>query len=241
MPHTYRNIVYDREKREFSQFFDRLPTLLPSPKLAEQAMNECDRAGGNKSCIKDKEPTHNIAGKSERARRTWIPTKGFVLLGERLPNLQALLVDLQRLLELALRSLSLFGSVARGVTEMDSDIDLAAEFDPAARMDLLQLSAVDRRIAELLGSPVDLLPEPVEKRRLQDQINRDRRRAFYALSGRPRLWPTSSRTWSELRVMSQGSISSLRSAAASPRRLPSKNTTKAGVRTTTIWRVKATK
>jgi hypothetical protein len=25
---------------------------------------------------------------------------------------------------------------------------------------------------------VDLLPEPVEKRRLQDQINRDRRRAF---------------------------------------------------------------
>ena len=32
-----------------------------------------------------------------------------------------------------------------------------------------------------------------------------------------------------------------RTAAASPRRLPSKNTTKAGVRTTTIWRVKATK
>ena len=57
-------------------------------------------------------------------------------------------------------------------------IDLAAEFDPAARMDLLRLGAVERRIAELLGSPVDLLPEPVEKRRLQDQINRDRRRAF---------------------------------------------------------------
>ena len=79
-----------------------------------------------------------------------------------------------------LRSVSLFGSLARGETEMDSDsdIDLAAEFDPAARMDLLRLSAVERRIAELLGSPVDLLPEPVEKRRLQDQINRDRRRAF---------------------------------------------------------------
>jgi predicted nucleotidyltransferase len=72
----------------------------------------------------------------------------------------------------------LFGSLARGETEMDSDIDLAAEFDPAARMDLLRLSAVERRIAKLLGSPVDLLPEPVEKRRLQDQINRDRRHAF---------------------------------------------------------------
>jgi predicted nucleotidyltransferase len=58
------------------------------------------------------------------------------------------------------------------------DIDLAAEFDPAARMDLLQLSALERRIAELVGRPVDLLPEPVEKRRLQNQINQDRRRAF---------------------------------------------------------------
>jgi predicted nucleotidyltransferase len=77
-----------------------------------------------------------------------------------------------------LRSLSLFGSVARGETEMDSDIDLAAEFDPAARMDLLRLTALEKRIAELLGRPVDLLPEPVEKHRLQDQINRDRRRAF---------------------------------------------------------------
>src|SRR5690348_6334743 len=77
-----------------------------------------------------------------------------------------------------LRSLSLFGSVARDETEMESDIDLAAEFDPAARMDLLRLTALERRIAEILGRPVDLLPEPVEKRRLQNQINRDRRRAF---------------------------------------------------------------
>jgi predicted nucleotidyltransferase len=76
-----------------------------------------------------------------------------------------------------LQSVSLLGSVARGETESDSDIDLAAEFDPAARMDLLQLTALERRIAELLGNPVDLLPEPAEKSRLQDQINRDRLRA----------------------------------------------------------------
>jgi predicted nucleotidyltransferase len=66
----------------------------------------------------------------------------------------------------------------RGETEADSDIDLAAEFDPAARMDLLRLTVLERRIGVLLCSPVDLLPEPVEKRRLQDQIDRDRRRAF---------------------------------------------------------------
>ena len=77
-----------------------------------------------------------------------------------------------------LRSLSLFGSLARGEAETSSDIDLAAELDPAARMDLLRLAALERRLAELLGCPVDLLPEPVEKRRLQEQINRDRLRAF---------------------------------------------------------------
>ncbi|MBV8098016.1 MAG: nucleotidyltransferase domain-containing protein, partial [Verrucomicrobia bacterium] len=32
-----------------------------------------------------------------------------------------------------LRSLSLFGSVARGEAQTESDIDLAAELDPAAR------------------------------------------------------------------------------------------------------------
>jgi uncharacterized protein len=77
-----------------------------------------------------------------------------------------------------LRSVSVFGSVARGESQKESDIDLAAELDPAARIDLLRLAVLERRIAELLGSPVDLLPEPVGKRQLQDQINRDRRRAF---------------------------------------------------------------
>jgi uncharacterized protein len=76
-----------------------------------------------------------------------------------------------------LRSISLFGSVARGETEAESDVDLAAEFDPVAQIDLFQLTALERRIAELIGSSVELLPEPVEKRRLQDQINRDRLRA----------------------------------------------------------------
>ena len=62
-------------------------------------------------------------------------------------------------------------------------MDLAAELDPDARMDLFRLTALERRIAELLGRPVDLLPEPVEKQRLQAKIDRDRRRAFEARPG----------------------------------------------------------
>ncbi len=77
-----------------------------------------------------------------------------------------------------IRHLSLFGSVARGDAEAGSDIDLAAEFEPAAHMDLFRLTGLERRLEEILGSPVDLLPEPVEKSRLRANIDRDRRRAF---------------------------------------------------------------
>ena len=77
-----------------------------------------------------------------------------------------------------IRRLSLFGSVARGEAEADSDVDLAAELDPDARIGLFALGALERRLAELVGRKVDLLPEPVEKQRLCANIDRDRRRAF---------------------------------------------------------------
>ncbi|HVC56785.1 MAG TPA: nucleotidyltransferase domain-containing protein [Stellaceae bacterium] len=74
--------------------------------------------------------------------------------------------------------LSLFGSAARGEDDRESDIDLAAELDPDAQIGLFELAALERRLSTLLGRSVDLLPEPVEKRRLQASIDRDRRRAF---------------------------------------------------------------
>jgi predicted nucleotidyltransferase len=77
-----------------------------------------------------------------------------------------------------IRHLSLFGSVARGDATVDSDVDLAVEFDPAAHMDLFRLTALERRISEILDRRVDLLPEPVEKPRLQANIDLDRRLAF---------------------------------------------------------------
>ena len=77
-----------------------------------------------------------------------------------------------------IRRLSLFGSVARGDFEAESDVDIAIELDPDARMDLLRLIATERHIAGWLGRRVELSPEPVEKKRLQVNIDRDRRRAF---------------------------------------------------------------
>jgi predicted nucleotidyltransferase len=77
-----------------------------------------------------------------------------------------------------IRHLSLFGSVARGDAEADSDVDLAAELDPNCRIGLFALGALERRLADLVGRKVDLLPEPIEKPRLRANIDRDRRRAF---------------------------------------------------------------
>jgi uncharacterized protein len=77
-----------------------------------------------------------------------------------------------------IRRLSLFGSVARGDAEPDSDVDIVVELDPDAHIDLVSLTGLEQRLAELLGRPVDLLPEPVEKQRLQANIDRDRRNAF---------------------------------------------------------------
>ena len=77
-----------------------------------------------------------------------------------------------------IRRLSLFGSVARGDAEADNDVDLVAEFDPAARMDLIRLVGLERRISDTLGRRVEILPEPIENPRLRANVERDRLIAF---------------------------------------------------------------
>ena len=77
-----------------------------------------------------------------------------------------------------IRSLYLFGSVARGEARPDSDIDLLAEFDPSAKIDLIRLVGLERELGNLLGRSVQILPEPISKPRLRAEVERDRVRAF---------------------------------------------------------------
>ena len=74
--------------------------------------------------------------------------------------------------------LALFGSVARGSATPDSDVDLLAELDPSARVGLFRLTALERRLAEILGHGVDLVPAPIEQPRLREGVERDRRGVF---------------------------------------------------------------
>ena len=74
--------------------------------------------------------------------------------------------------------LSLFGSVARGEEGPDSDVDLAARFDPAAEVGMVKYGLIIERLRTLLHARVDLVGEPARTARMQSQIDRDRAPVF---------------------------------------------------------------
>jgi uncharacterized protein len=83
---------------------------------------------------------------------------------------------------LGVESLSLFGSVARGENTGRSDIDLAVKLDhrmmPSGFHYAGRLEELRERLEETLGRPVDVVPEPVRRRRFQEEIDKDRVIAF---------------------------------------------------------------
>ena len=74
--------------------------------------------------------------------------------------------------------LALFGSTARGEAGDDSDIDLIAAYDPTRRVSLLDIVGFERRLADLLGRPVDLVEEGCLKPRVRAAVEKDAVRAF---------------------------------------------------------------
>lgn len=79
---------------------------------------------------------------------------------------------------MGIKRLSLFGSVARGEAGPGSDVDLAAELDPDRRMGLFRFEVLRERIENLIGAPVDLLREPIERPRLRTRVEKDRVHVF---------------------------------------------------------------
>jgi predicted nucleotidyltransferase len=53
-------------------------------------------------------------------------------------------------------SLYLFGSSARDAANLDSDIDLFVDYDPARKFSLLDLAAIKRLLEERLAVEVDV-------------------------------------------------------------------------------------
>ncbi len=75
------------------------------------------------------------------------------------------------LTRIGVRSLSLFGSVARGEDRPESDIDLLVEFNRPTS--LFELFAIRRRLEDILGRRVDLVPRDGLKPRIRDAVLRE--------------------------------------------------------------------
>jgi len=72
--------------------------------------------------------------------------------------------------------LSLIGSVARGEETPASDVDLVAEFDTERQFSMLELIALQNRLSDLLGSPVDLssaklLKDPIRQSSANEAVH----------------------------------------------------------------------
>jgi uncharacterized protein len=71
--------------------------------------------------------------------------------------------------------LRLHGSVARGDASTASDVDLIADFDSGREYSLLDRVALENRLSEILGVPVDLSPaaalkEPARRRAAREAV-----------------------------------------------------------------------
>jgi len=78
-------------------------------------------------------------------------------------------------------SVSLFGSVARE-EQLVNDVDIVVRFSESFSARGLnyfsRLSEIEGRLAGILGCKVDVIEEPVRKKRFQSEIDRDRALAF---------------------------------------------------------------
>lgn len=87
----------------------------------------------------------------------------------------------EELRRLGVSSLSLFGSLARR-EPYPQDVDLAVRFSPSIPhrgWDYFGLvDDLEARLRKLLGHEVDIVKEPVRKKQMQDEIDRDRAIVF---------------------------------------------------------------
>jgi predicted nucleotidyltransferase len=87
--------------------------------------------------------------------------------------LQLLSANKEELARRGVRSLALFGSVARGEAMPTSDVDLLVEFDGPATFD--RYLDLEGFLETLLGSSVDLVTARSIKLTLRDSIEKDAR------------------------------------------------------------------
>ena len=84
----------------------------------------------------------------------------------------------RRLLEgYGVKTIRLFGSVARGEAGERSDVDLLVEFEPSAHIGMFEFSRLRRELSRLLGCDVDLATPDALHKGMKEAILREAIRA----------------------------------------------------------------
>ncbi len=91
--------------------------------------------------------------------------------------LEKLRSDKEALDAFGVKTIGVFGSVARGEEGPDSDIDLVVDFNEDSIPGLFGFVRLKRPLEDLLARPVDLVTPGSPNRRLNDRLQRE---AVYA-------------------------------------------------------------
>lgn len=73
----------------------------------------------------------------------------------------------------SVRQLAIFGSLARGDENADSDVDVLIDLRRDARVGLVAFQRMRDELASLFGRPVDLVTRDGLNRHIRDQVLRD--------------------------------------------------------------------
>ena len=68
------------------------------------------------------------------------------------------------------KEIGIFGSYLRGEAKEESDLDILVEFDPEAKISLLDFVELENYLSDLLGVKVDLVERSALKPRIGKQI-----------------------------------------------------------------------
>jgi uncharacterized protein len=90
--------------------------------------------------------------------------------------MEIIAVHRQQLQEMGVKSLNLFGSVARNEARPDSDVDFLVEFNRPGG--LFQLLQVQYYLEDILGCSVDLGTQDALREHLREPVLKDVIRAF---------------------------------------------------------------
>ncbi len=89
-------------------------------------------------------------------------------------NIEAILDKLsnnQHLLQKhCVKNIRLFGSIARGEADAESDVDVLVEFEPAAQIGLFEFSRLRHELSQLLGCDVDLVTPNALRKEMKEEI-----------------------------------------------------------------------